>query len=79
MSIEEVENFKREAFIMSRLRHPNIALFMGIVSVSDPTSDAGFESLYILSEFMEKGTMRCAINIFRVTTLSNLALIFLNH
>ena len=55
MSNEEVENFKREAFIMSRLRHPNIALFMGIVSVSDPTLDAGFESLYILSEFMDRG------------------------
>ena len=57
MSQEEVDCFKKEAYIMSRLRHPNIALFMGIVSVSDPLSDAGFESLYILSEYMEKGSL----------------------
>jgi len=58
MSDEEVESFKREAYIMSRLRHPNIALFMGIVSVaSNDTDSSGFESLYILSEYMDKGSL----------------------
>lgn len=36
MGEEELSNFKREAFIMSRLRHPNIALLIGI-SISDST------------------------------------------
>lgn len=58
MSDEEVESFKREAFIMSRLRHPNIALFMGIVSVAFNSANcSGFESLYILSEYMDKGSL----------------------
>ncbi|GMH98418.1 hypothetical protein TL16_g13407, partial [Triparma laevis f. inornata] len=30
MGIDEIEQFKEEAYLMSRLRHPNIVLIMGI-------------------------------------------------
>ena len=30
MGDAEIENFKSEAYIMSRLRHPNVVLIMGI-------------------------------------------------
>ena len=71
----DIENFKREAYLMSRLRHPNIVLIMGIAMkgeyegrseslASRNSSDdecmerpSTVESLYILSEYMERGSL----------------------
>jgi len=84
MGEAEIENFKGEAYIMSRLRHPNIVLIMGISmrnvgamnggggggsngggrteSVNSSSTDydtrsSVVENLYIISEFMDKGSL----------------------
>eukprot|EP00520_Triparma_pacifica_P008612 CAMPEP_0118649434 /NCGR_PEP_ID=MMETSP0785-20121206/9702_1 /TAXON_ID=91992 /ORGANISM="Bolidomonas pacifica, Strain CCMP 1866" /LENGTH=1849 /DNA_ID=CAMNT_0006541723 /DNA_START=454 /DNA_END=6003 /DNA_ORIENTATION=- len=81
MGDAEIENFKKEAYLMSKLRHPNIVLIMGI-AMKNPTSARTFstssrssyddmerpssvESLYILSEYMERGSLADVIEIVR--------------
>lgn len=38
---EEVVRFRHEAFLMSKLGHPNIALVMGMVMMPATSSDEG--------------------------------------
>ena len=83
MGDAEIENFKKEAYLMSKLRHPNIVLIMGIAmknltsartfSSSSRASDdrdmeerpSSVESLYILSEYMERGSLADVMEIVR--------------
>uniref|UniRef100_A0A7S1BNC5 Protein kinase domain-containing protein n=1 Tax=Corethron hystrix TaxID=216773 RepID=A0A7S1BNC5_9STRA len=58
MGKEDVEEAQREALLMSRLRHPNIVLIMGIsTSYADAPKNTVIESLCILTEFMEMGSL----------------------
>jgi len=80
MGTDEIEQFKEEAYLMSRLRHPNIVLIMGIsmrnLEALNASSARQFstdsrinsrdseeqrpstvESLYIISEYMEQGSL----------------------
>lgn len=49
-SIESIENFKKEARLNSKLRHPNIVLFMGVCV--EPAH------VCIVTELMERGNVR---------------------
>jgi len=69
LSDEDVENFKREAYVMSRLRHPNIVMVMGISIVEqevqvplalqdEETGPTQMKrSLCIITEYLEQGSL----------------------
>jgi len=90
MGNAEIEQFKQEAYLMSKLRHPNIVLVMGISmrnlgpapaggngrtystsSRSDFNSEdeygreSSIESLYIISEYMDKGSLADIMELVR--------------
>lgn len=49
LKVEALEEFKREVAIMRRLRHPNVVLFMGAVTVPP--------NLSIITEFCPRGSL----------------------
>jgi len=60
VGLEEVDivRFRREAYLMSRLRHPNIALIMGICMMQSPGPDSGLSddtSMCIVTEYLSQG------------------------
>ena len=91
MGFNEIELFKQEAYLMSRLRHPNIVLIMGIsmrnidaikplarASSRDSRRDSEeedgrpstVESLYILSEYMDRGSLADIMMVVREEELA---------
>ena len=72
LSATDIEEFRKEAYMMSRLRHPNIVLVMGISVVGiessverndsmtefdSPEKPLPAKTLCILTEFLEQGSL----------------------
>jgi hypothetical protein len=52
---EELDRFRQEAYLMSRLRHPNIALIMGICMLQGGNASAPRRTMCIVTEFLSRG------------------------